>query len=248
MTVTATVPRPFRSIMAMLLGMIGAGVLLVGCETLTALANLQGDGLTSEKIVAGLREALRVGTGQAVTRTSQAGGYAKNPLIRIVTPEALQDMASTLRRLGLGSQVDEFEGRMNLAAEQAAREAGGVFLEAIRTMTFADAKAILDGGDTAATDFFRRQTSETLRARYRPIIATHMEKVGAVSLYNDLAGRYNRIPLVPKVEANIEDYVAERALAGLFTVLGEEETKIRRDPVARTTELLRQVFGSATAP
>jgi hypothetical protein len=221
----------------------GLAAMFSGCETLSALSGLQAGGLTTEKIVAGLREALRVGTDQTVARTSRAGGYAKNPLIRIPTPEALQEMASTLRRIGLGSQVDEFESRMNLAAEQAATEAGGVFLDAIGKMTFADAKGILDGGDTAATEFFRTQTSATLRARYQPIIAANMEKVGAVGLYNDLVGRYNRITLVPKVEANIEGYVADKALAGLFTVLGEEEKKIRRDPAARTTELLRQVFG-----
>jgi hypothetical protein len=237
---------PWRKIPAILATVVLAAALVPvfsGCETLSALSGLQTGGLTSEKIVAGLREALRVGTDQTVARTSRAGGYAKNPLIRIATPESMQNMASTLRRIGLGTQVDEFESRMNLAAEQAASEAGGVFLDAIRTMSFADAKGILDGGDTAATQYFQGKTSDELRRRYQPIIAAQMEKVGAVGLYNDLVGRYNRIPLVPKVEANIEGYVADQALAGLFTVLGEEEKKIRRDPAARTTELLRQVFG-----
>jgi len=224
------------------MAMAGAVAIFSGCETLQSLGDMTGGGLTTDKLTAGLREALRVGTAQTVARTSREGGYNRNPLIRIITPEPLRDMTTALRRVGLGAQVDSFEDKMNLAAEKAATEAGGVFVDAIRRMTFADAKAIFEGNDTAATEYFRRQTSAELRRRYQPIVAAQMEQVGAVNLYRELVGKYNSLPLVPKLNFQLEDYVVDEALKGLFTVLGEEEKKIRTEPAARTTELLRQVF------
>ena len=133
---------------------------------------------------------------------------------------------------------------MNRAAERAAGEATDVFLDAIRKMTFSDARAILDGGDTAATEYFRRTSSAALRSRFEPIVSEKMQTVGLAQLYSGLASHYQRLPVPGKEPApELESYVTDHALDGLFTVLGEEETRIRRDPAARVNELLRTVFG-----
>lgn len=231
------------------------GLGLSGCETLdtagigSSMLNLigAGDGAGSElalsTIVDGLKEALEVGTQNTVDQVSAKGGYSESSTIRIPMPERLEAMASALRKLGLGSSVDTFEERMNQAAEMAASEAVPVFADAIMSMSFDDAREILNGGDTAATDYFRDATSASLKKRYSPIVTEQMEKVQAVSLYKDLVGRYNDIPLVPLIDYSIEDYVTEQALDGLFTVLAREEEKIRENPAARTTELLKTVFG-----
>ncbi|MDJ0521690.1 MAG: DUF4197 domain-containing protein [Planctomycetota bacterium] len=195
------------------------------------------------RIVAGLKEALQVGTRNTVSRTSVVDGYLGNAMIRILLPEQVRPAADMMRRVGLGSQLDNLQTQMNRAAEMAAREATPIFLDAIRGMTIRDARGILEGGETAATEFFRRTTSAPLRARYAPIVEAKMAQVGLARTYADLAGRYNAIPAVPKLRFDLNAYVIDKALDGLFTVLGEEERRIRTDPAARVTELLREVFG-----
>ena len=152
-------------------------------------------------------------------------------------------MGRTLRRLGLGRQVDELEVAMNRAAEEAAGEAREVLVRAVTSLTFDDAMRILDGGSTAATDFLRARTGEEIRSRFHPIVVAKMDQVGLSRLYRQLAAEYNRLPLVSRPAVDLDDYVTDEALDGLFTVLGEEEKRIREDPLARTTELLRRVFG-----
>jgi hypothetical protein len=203
-----------------------------------------GGELSLETVVAGLKEALRVGTGNTVKAVSRADGYWKNPRIRIPMPPELERVSSTLRNLGLGAKVDDFERKMNEAAEKAAVEAVPVFAGAIRDMTFEDARRILKGGGSAATDYFRRKTTATLSAKYTPIVRRSTERVGAVRRYNEIMERYRKIPLVPKPKFDLDEYVTRKALEGLFTVLAEEERKIRENPAARTTELLRKVFGA----
>jgi hypothetical protein len=214
---------------------------------------LEGIGQTSGSaaldeptVIAGLREALRVGTDRTVASTARLDGYLANELIRIHTPESLRTMTLTLRAVGMGPQVDELEVAMNRAAEQAAGEAKEVFVSGIEKMTVQDAWGILRGGDTAATDYFRRTTSDELRARYAPIVEQKMSAVGLVRLYDDLVARYRAMPLAVLTQEppDVRAHVTDRALAGMFTVLGQEETKIRRQPAARTTELLKKVFGS----
>ena len=231
----------------------GCTLFLAACETLdssglsgvlAAAAAGGGRPLTTDTVIAGLKEALRVGAQQTVSRTSSEGGYSDNPAIRIPMPEKLQAMSRTLRSVGLGAQVDRFESRMNAAAERAAAEALPVFVDAVKGMSFADARRILRGGDTAATDYFRGQTFDTLAQRYTPLVREKMTELEVVQLFETLQSRYNNIPLVPDSTYRIEDYVVEEALSGLFTVLGEEEKKIRENPAARTTALLRRVFGS----
>ncbi len=199
--------------------------------------------LDEETVARGLREALSIGSGRAVERTSRIDGYLGNELIRVHLPEELDDMARALRRVGFSRQVDDLEVAMNRAAERAAGEARQIFVDAITSMSIADAFGILRGGDTAATDYLHGRTAETLRGRFQPIIAEKMETVDLYRTYGRLAETYNALPFTRKPAVDLEDYLTERALDGLFTTLGEEEKKIRDDPVARTTELLRKVFG-----
>lgn len=228
-------------------------VVLTGCETmdlgkvgsmLGSLGGTAGGPLSLETIIAGLKEALTVGTRNTVSQTSKTGGYALNPTIRIPLPQELQTVGSTLRKIGFGSTVDEFEAKMNEAAEQAAAQAAPVFIDAVRQMTFEDAKNILSGADTAATDYFRAKTSARLAEMYRPIVAKYTDQAGAAKAYKGIMDRYSKIPLVPKPQfASLDEYVTGKSINGLFLILAGEEAKIRKDPAARTTELLRQVFG-----
>lgn len=203
------------------------------------LASASGEG----KLVSGLKQALEIGTRNAVDLTSRNNGYLGNPLIRIELPGALEKMASGLRVVGFGAQVDELEVAMNRAAEQAAGEAADVFWQGIRQMSFSDAVGILNGGDTAATDYFERTTRDTLRARFEPIVAKKMDAVGVVRSYDQLVGRYEAIPFTSKPSFDLRSYVTDKSLDGLFTILGKEERKIRTDPAARVTPLLQEVFG-----
>jgi hypothetical protein len=200
--------------------------------------------LSDETIVSGLKEALEVGTRQAVGRTSGLDGFYGNSLIRIGLPDELDSLAKGLRTIGLGSQVDELELSMNRAAERAAGEATQSFWNAIRQMSFADARAILQGSETAATEYFESRTRPELRERFAPIVSEKMDEVGLARLYDGLVARYTALPLTSEPPVDLRSYVTEGALDGLFQVLGEEERKIRSDPAARSTELLRRVFGS----
>jgi hypothetical protein len=194
--------------------------------------------------LAGLKEALQVGTGRASAATSARDGFLGNARIRIPLPQELAGPARTLRDIGLGSHVDDFEVAMNRAAEAATGEAVDVFASAIRAMTWADARAILDGPDTAATAYFRGATEAQLTARFRPIVETKMAELGTVRAYDTLVNAYTALPLTTKPSFDPYAYVTGRALGGLFTVLAGEEQRIRRGPLARTTELLRRVFGA----
>jgi hypothetical protein len=194
-----------------------------------------GAALDEPTVIAGLREALRVGTDRTVASTSRLDGYLANELIRIHTPESLTTMTTALRAVGMGRQVDELEVGMNRAAEQAAGEAGAVFWSGIQKMSVQDAWGILRGGDTAATDYFRRTTSGELRARFfAPIVEQKMSAVGLVKHYDGLVARYRALPLaaLAKQPPDLRAHVTDGALSGLFTVLGQEETKIRREPAA----------------
>jgi len=205
-----------------------------------------GGSLSNATIADGLKETLHVGTSNAVRSTGRLDGYFGNEAIRILLPERFQTVERGLRLVGYGHKVDEFVLSMNRAAEQAAPFAADIFWDAIRTMSFADAHGILKGGDTAATDYFRRETSEELVAAFQPIVRESMDSVGVTRQYRELSESLAVIPFGSDNSAfNLEEYVVDKALDGLFHVLAEEETKIRRDPAARVTELLRNVFGSA---
>lgn len=224
-----------------------AAVAVCGCAETASLGDVSGlfgaAGPPGEStIVAGLKQALEIGTERAVGRTSKPDGFLGNPAIRIGLPDSLDTMATGLRAVGLGSSIDELEVAMNRAAEEASGEATEIFWQGIRQMSFADARAILAGGDTAATGYFERTTRQPLFERFEPIVARRVRSVGLGRSYSDLVDRYAALPFASKPDLNLERYVTNRALDGLFSVLGEEERRIRRDPAARTTALLKEVF------
>ncbi|MCW8825310.1 MAG: DUF4197 domain-containing protein [Gammaproteobacteria bacterium] len=198
--------------------------------------------LDSKTVVAGLKEALKVGTERTVLSTSAVDGYLGDALIRIAMPSEFQKMGKALRKVGLGRYVDEMEVAMNRAAEQAATEARDVFWQAISSMTLDDAFSILKGDDSAATRYFRSRTEPSLRRRYQPIVGEKMKSVGLYQSYNRAVEAYMKIPFVKKPTLDLNSYVTDGALDGLFNVLAQEEKKIRIDPAARSTELLKRVF------
>ena len=199
--------------------------------------------LSAATTASGLKDALRVATEQAVASTSKTGGFLDNPKIRIPLPGKLETMANGLRAMGMGAKVDELEVAMNTAAEKAAGEATPVFSKALGDMSFKDASGILSGGDTAATQYFKRTTSADLTTRFRPIVDQAMAKVGVVQQYDALVSSYASTPFGSAPKLDLGSYVTEQTLGGLFKVMGEEEKKIRKDPAARTTSLLKEVFG-----
>jgi uncharacterized protein DUF4197 len=192
---------------------------------------------------AGLKEALQVATQRAVASTSKVGGFLDNPKIHIGLPGSLGKMETALKTVGMGPQIDQFEASMNHAAEKATSEATPVFVDAIKGMSFQDASKIVTGGDTAATDYFQKTTSDTLRTRFRPIVEEAMQKVGVAQQYEQLVGRYKSMPFASSPNLDLTSYVTDKTLSGLFTVVGEEEKQIRTNPAARATDLLKQVFG-----
>ncbi len=192
--------------------------------------------------VAGLKEALYVGSENAVLETGRVDGYFGNEVIRILLPENLEIVEKGLRLLGQGELVDEFVLSMNRAAERAAPEAKAIFWQAIREIRFDDAYGILTGGETAATQYFRTATSDRLTAAFLPIVRRATEEVGATRRYKEMVDRYHAVPFAGGVAFDVDRYVVDQALDGLFWVLAQEERKIRTDPAARVTEILQRVF------
>ena len=202
----------------------------------------QGGGLTDAKVAAGLKDALKVGTENTVNITGHLDGYFKNQAIKILMPEKLRSLESGLRMAGFGPQVDEFVLSMNRAAEKAAPAAKQIFWDAIGQMTFEDARGILAGKETAATDYFRAKTSDRLTTAFKPIVSDSMNQVGVTRQYKELVGRFQMLPFARMESFDLDQYVVGKSLDGLFYVLGQEEVKIRTNPTARVTELLQEVF------
>jgi hypothetical protein len=203
-----------------------------------------GGGPSEAKIGSALQEALKVGTENAVLETGRIDGFFKNQAIKILMPKALQTIEQPLRLVGYGPQIDEFVLSMNRAAEKAVPFAKAIFWDAIGEMTFADARKILAGNDTAATDYFKLRTSKKLHAAFQPTVENVMKDVGVTRQYNELIGRYKSVPFAQSITVDINQYVTEKTTDGLFFVVGQEEKKIRTDPAARVTDLLKDVFGS----
>lgn len=233
-------------------------LLLIGCllialpacaeldHSLKALGLPAGGGVLDEtKIAAGLKEALQVGTGNAVMLTGRTDGYFHNQAIKILMPEQMQSFEKGLRTFGFGPEIDDFVMSMNRAAERSAPQAKQIFLETIRAMTFADAKQILNGSPTAATDYFKGKTTDTLAAAFRPEVEKAMNDVGVTRQYKELVGHFKAIPFAKSDLIDIDRYVVRKSLDGLFLMLAEEERKIRTNPAARVTDLLKEVFAKA---
>jgi hypothetical protein len=192
----------------------------------------------------GLKEALTKGIQKGVELVSKPDGFLGNSLIRIPFPPELKMVEDGVRKIGLSKVADDAVTSMNRAAEQAAADALPIFLEAIRQLTFNDVLSILNGtNDRAATDFLQRTTSSQLTQKFKPTIADALNKVEATKHWQQIIEAYNKIPFVQRVNPDLPQYVTERAIAGLFTMVAQEERAIRKDPVARTSDVLQQVFG-----
>jgi hypothetical protein len=199
--------------------------------------------LDDRTIISGLKEALSLGTAKAVNLVSVENGYLRNEAIKILLPEKIQMMSEALRAAGFNKEVDTFIVSMNRAAEKAAPKAKPILIAAIKEMSFQDARNILNGGSTAATEYFQGKTSTKLSAAFQPVISSSMNKTGVTKSYKALKNKYLSIlPLSTTESIDLDRYVTTQALDGLFHMLGQEEAKIRTNPKARTTEILKKVF------
>ena len=225
-------------------------LLLIACSStdlqrsIDLLAELENKPLSKNEVAAGLREALIQGISKGSDQASQLDGYYKNPQLKIPFPTEVQQVEKALRNIGLGSEVDKFVLQLNRGAERAAVQAKPIFINAIRSLTIEDAFSILNGDQNAATNYLMRTTSEPLKSQFLPIIRKALDEVNATKYYGDIVTRYNKIPLVKKVNPNLDDYAVDRAIDGLFILVAREEANIRANPVDRSTELLKKVFGS----
>lgn len=205
----------------------------------------KGGSLTNEEIISGLKEALSVGAQNGATKLSAVDGFFANAAIKVLMPPEAKKVERTLRSVGMGKLVDDAILSMNRAAEEAAKEAAPIFLDAIKGMSFQDAMGILKGSDTAATGYLRGKTISALTTAFRPVIESALEKTNATKHWKTVIDAYNKLPTTfNKINPDLAGYVTERGLSGLFYQVAEEEKKIRKDPAARVTETLKKVFGN----
>lgn len=230
-------------LIALLLGATSSSAQLPDLfKNLPQLPSSGGGGLGDARIAQGLKEALRVGTENAVGLTGRVDGYFANQAIKILMPERLKSLEQGLRLIGQGDRVDELVLGMNRAAEKAAPFAREIFVDAIGEMSIDDARKILAGPDTAATDYFKGKTTTKLTSAFQPVVEGTMNEVGVARQYKDLLGQAQAIPFFRAEDYDLNHYVVGKSLDGLFHVVGDEERKIRTNPTARTTDLLRDVF------
>ncbi len=219
--------------------------ILSGCAELQDIANQMpggGYGVTNAEIGSGLRQALDFGIDKQVTKLTREDGFFNNELVRIGLPAELQKVDKTLRDLGLNSLADEGLRVLNRAAEDAVKEATPIFVNAVKEITFNDARNILLGPDTAATIYLNTKTATPLYSKFNPVIKTSLNKVGATEVWTNIINRYNALPLTSKVNPDLADYVTNEALKGVFTMIAVEEQAIRSNLGSRTTQLLQRVF------
>lgn len=235
-----TIPRILRAccVIALAVGVASCAEMSQVLQTTTA-QSPEGQSALARAV----KESLELGSVRASDLLSQAGGYSNHPLYKIQLPQQVQPIASRLRQFGLGSQLDRMEQLMNKGAEQAAAEAKGVFVDAVRAMTITDALGIVRGHETAATEYFRGQTEAVLRQRYQPIIQRNLEQLGFYSQYKQLLSAYNALPIQNKPSLDLEEHVLTQSLNGLFSQVAEEEKLIRRDPLGRGSSAIAAVFG-----
>jgi len=202
-----------------------------------------GEGPGDLKLGQGLKEALQVGTANTVSLTGRLDGYFANQAIKILMPDRLRSLESGLRTVGFGGQIDEFVLSMNRSAERAAPFARQIFVDAVSAMTFDDVRRIFNGPTDAATQYFKDKTTDQLTSAFRPVIDRTMNEVGVTRQYKELVARFEALPFMRMESFELDHYVTGKALDGLFHVLADQERQIRTNPAARTTELLREVFG-----
>jgi len=212
-------------------------------DKVTKSASSSGNGLSNEDIISGLKDALRVGTDSSAKRLSKLNGFFGDAAIKVLMPEEAKKVENTLRSFGLGSVVDKAILSMNRAAEDAASGVGTIFWDAIKKMSITDGLKILRGGDFAATDYLKSMTTATLTEKFRPVIEASLVKVDATKYWKDMFTTYNKFS-AKQVNTDLTAYVTERALSGLFLKISLEEQKIRKNPAAQVTDILKKVFGS----
>lgn len=219
-------------------------LMLNSCAELQQVVNQlpQGGTLGNADIAAGLRQALDFGIDKQVQRLTLKDGFYKNNLVKILMPQELQKVDKALRDIGLGSLADDGIKMLNRAAEDAVKEATPIFVNAVKDITFADAKDILLGADNAATQYLEGRTNSALYGKFKPVIQNSFSKVGADRIWTELINNYNKIPFVNKVNPDLTDYVTNEALKGVYTMISVEEKKIRTKVGSRTTDLLKKVF------
>ena len=200
--------------------------------------------LGSDEVSAGLKEALKVGTETVVGNLGQTDGFNLDPQIHIPLPSQLDQVRSILGKFGMDSMLTDLELGLNRAAEVATPKAKSLFLSAIDDMTLDDAMAIYKGPDDAATQYFKSKMSGPLALEMKPVVDESLEDVGAVKMYDDVMNQYESVPFAPKVDADLSDYVVQKGMDGIFYYLAKEEAAIRQDPVKRTTDILKSVFGN----
>lgn len=194
-------------------------------------------------IMSALKEAISIGANNAVDSLSKVDGYFGNQAVKILMPEKIKMIADGLKKIGYQKPVDDFILSMNRSAEKAAPAARTFFVDAIKKMTFEDARDILNGEDTAASDYFKKKTYDKLYTAFKPVISSKMNDVGATRYYKDMISKFSSLPFLKPETLDLDHYVTNEALNGLFYRIGEEEKKIRADPKARVTELLKKIFG-----
>lgn len=205
--------------------------------------NTSGGSLTNDEIIRGLKEALTVGISNGSSQASALDGYFKNNLIKLAFPPDVQRVEARLRQLGLGNEVDKFVLSLNRAAEDAAKKSKPIFVKAITSMSIQDGLSILKGDSTAATKYLQRTTNQELYNQFLPVVDSTLQLNNTTKYYADLVNTYNKIPLVQKVNPDLKQYATQKAIDGLFVLIAQEERKIRKDPVARVSEILKKVFG-----
>ncbi|MFN4763323.1 DUF4197 domain-containing protein [Gillisia sp. Q332] len=219
--------------------------LMTGCAELQDIANQMpngGYGISNTEIAAGLQQALDQGIDKQVTKLTQEDGFFKNELVRINLPPELQKVDKTLRDVGLSSLADEGLKVLNRAAEDAVKEATPIFVNAVKEITFTDARNILLGNNTAATTYLNQKTEQQLYSKFNPVITNSLDRVGATQVWTNIIDRYNALPLTAKVNPDLPDYVTREALDGVYTMIAIEEQEIRTNLAARTTQILKRVF------
>lgn len=231
----------FMKRFALLSAMLTALFFSTGCETLNQVLTTTAP--TQAQMAGGLKDALNAGVGTAVSLLGKDGGYFNDPLVKIPFPEEVTVIANTLNNIGLGSLVTEFEKKLNRGAEEGAKLAGPIFVNAIKGMSFQDVtNVLLSSNQQAATDYFKGATSNALFSAFSPKIKSSLDQVGATKAWTDLTTAYNKIPLVRQVDTDLVRYATDKALQGLFSKVAAQESKIRSSVNSRTTDLMRQVF------
>ncbi len=200
--------------------------------------------LTNSEVVAALKDSLSRGISKGAHIASAKDGYYGNPQLKIEFPTEVRKVEKALRKIGFGKDVDRFVMQLNRGAEKAAAKSKPIFIKAITSMTIRDAFDILNGAEDAATQYLIRTTGDDLREQFLPVVSDTLQQTSATRYYGDIVNKYNQLPLVNDVDPDLEAYATDRAIAGLFVLIADEEASIRANPAARTTKLLRRVFGS----